>query len=488
MNDVAHHERTVGRYALFGQIGHGGMAAVHLGRRLGPAGFSRLVAIKRLHPHLAADKSFAQSFLDEARIAARVSHPNVVSIHDVVMEGSEALLVMEYVHGLALSTLYKEQRAHGTTMPLPVALAIGIDMLHGLHAAHEAVDERGRPLQVVHRDVSPQNLLVGLDGISRVLDFGIAKAARRLQTTSDGSVKGKLPYMPPERLESDECTRGVDVYAAGIVVWEMIAGQRYHGEQSDAALIKAIIHGVYRPLPEGGPFDAVLARAIAADPKERYATAEDFANALERISPPASRKEVTAWLRETAPEPIARAAELVASIEAASLPPFRASAAVPVAEETRDVTPARGQVKDVVVVTAESGATERAVARTMPPRGSQPPPSRTSRSSRVAPLVIACGALVVAAAAVALVFVVSRGPLASAASAPPAADGVRAADGVPTRTPEHDVTATSSAANAKASSMPRVAERPRQVPPRTGGADAGAAPKPPEPEAPSDRR
>src|SRR5262249_30807867 len=162
------------------------MATVHFGRLLGPVGFSRTVAIKRLHAHFAADPEFVSMFLDEARLAARIRHPNVVPTLDVVATAGELFLVMDYVPGETLSRLIAASNAQRRWIPLPIAAAMACGVLHGLHAAHEAKSERGAPLGIVHRDVSPQNLLVGTDGVPRVLDFGVAKAAGRLQTTRDG--------------------------------------------------------------------------------------------------------------------------------------------------------------------------------------------------------------------------------------------------------------------------------------------------------------
>ncbi|HEX7603641.1 MAG TPA: serine/threonine-protein kinase, partial [Polyangiaceae bacterium] len=172
----------LGRYALHAEIAAGGMATVYLGRLHGAVGFGRTVAIKRLHPHLAKDPEFVSMFLDEAHLAARVQHPNVVPTLDVVTSDRELFLVLEYVRGESFSALIRAARAAGQTLPIPVVVAVVVGLLNGLHAAHEATDEQGKPLGIVHRDVSPQNVLVGADGVARVLDFGVAKAATRLQT------------------------------------------------------------------------------------------------------------------------------------------------------------------------------------------------------------------------------------------------------------------------------------------------------------------
>src|SRR5580704_4176495 len=169
--------QVIGRYAIYDEIASGGMASVHFGRFAGASGFARTVAIKRAHPHLAREPEFVLMFLDEARLAARIRHPNVVATIDVLSTPNDLALVMEYVHGESLWRLIRSAQEQGERAPLPIAAAILIDTLHGLHAAHEATDEQGAPLGIVHRDVSPQNILVGADGISRLVDFSIAKAA-----------------------------------------------------------------------------------------------------------------------------------------------------------------------------------------------------------------------------------------------------------------------------------------------------------------------
>src|ERR1700733_14777693 len=185
--------RILGRYALYDEIAAGGMATVHLGRLIGPVGFSRTVAIKRLHQQYAKNPEFVAMFLDEARLAARIRHPNVVPTVDVVAMEEELFLVMEYIQGESLSRLFRAASVAAAPIPRSVAVTIMAGVLHGLHAAHEAKTEHGQPLDIVHRDVSPQNVLVGVDGVARVLDFGVAKAAHRVQTTQDGRIKGKLP-------------------------------------------------------------------------------------------------------------------------------------------------------------------------------------------------------------------------------------------------------------------------------------------------------
>src|SRR5689334_13290462 len=180
----------IDRYELYDVIAAGGMATVHVGRLVGPAGFGRTVAIKRLHPHLARETDFVAMLTDEARVTGRIGHPNIVPTLDVVASGGEFFLVMEYVPGLTLAALMANAALDGERVPVPIACAVMAGVLRGLDAAHEARDENGRPLEVVHRDVSPQNILVGADGVARLLDFGDAKAVGRLHTTPEGQPKG----------------------------------------------------------------------------------------------------------------------------------------------------------------------------------------------------------------------------------------------------------------------------------------------------------
>jgi serine/threonine protein kinase len=197
----------VGRYIVEDRIAAGGMATVHIGRLRGAAGFSRTVAIKRLLPQLACNPEFESLFVHEARLVARIQHPNVVATLDVVAEAGELVLVMEYVHGETLSRLMQAVAARSERVPQRIVLAIIRDALYGLHAAHEARDRHGAPLDIVHRDISPQNLMVGADGVTRVLDFGIAKAATSVELTREGVVRGKAAYMAPEQLLASEVTR-----------------------------------------------------------------------------------------------------------------------------------------------------------------------------------------------------------------------------------------------------------------------------------------
>ncbi len=204
--------RQVGRCEVFGEIGKGGMATVHLGRLVAVGGFEKIVAIKRMHTQFASDPQFVAMFLDEARLVARIKHPNVLPTLDLIEEDGELFIVMEYVTGVTLRHLFWEVERRGERMPVPVALGIMGGVLHGLHAAHEAKDANGQPLTLVHRDVSPENILVGTDGFARLLDFGMAKALGQFHMTQPGQVKGKLSCMAPEQVLGHEVIRSGVMY------------------------------------------------------------------------------------------------------------------------------------------------------------------------------------------------------------------------------------------------------------------------------------
>jgi serine/threonine-protein kinase len=311
---------VVGRYALYGKIASGGMATVYFGRLVGAAGFTRTVAIKRLHPHLAEEPDFVSMMIDEARMVARVRHPNVAQTLDVVAEGGELLIVMEYVAGEALTRLLGAESARQRHVPPSIVSSVMSGVLNGLHAAHEARSDRGAPLEIVHRDVSPHNVIVGVDGLARVIDFGVAKAAGRLQTTRQGVVKGKVPYMSPEQFAGQPTTRLADIYAAGVVLWEMLTGRRLFKADDEAALIARVAAGASEPpsrwVPElPGEVDAVVMRALSRDPAARFQTAREMADALTRAVLPALANETGAWVEDAAKEVLTARSEQLAEIE-----------------------------------------------------------------------------------------------------------------------------------------------------------------------------
>jgi eukaryotic-like serine/threonine-protein kinase len=315
----------VGRYVLHHEIASGGMARVYFGRMIGPSGFGRTIAVKRMHPQYASDPEFAEMFLDEAKLAARVQHPNVTATIDVVStDEGELLQVMEYVPGEALSRLVKKtllDENRDERIPIDVVSAIMCDALHGLHAAHEATDESGEPIGLVHRDVSPQNLLVGSDGHTRVLDFGVAKAAGRLHSTKDGRVKGKIAYMSPEQLRGEPLDRRADIYSAGIVLWELLTGQRlFMGDNEGETAVNAMQRAVDPPSKHAqkisAELDAIVLRALARDRTKRFGTARQMAIALEECVPSASARRVGEWIADVAGDVLRTRAKTIVELEA----------------------------------------------------------------------------------------------------------------------------------------------------------------------------
>jgi serine/threonine-protein kinase len=281
------------------------MGSVLYGQLKGPAGFARAVAIKRMHPHIAAEPDFVTMFIDEARICARLSHVNIVPTLDVIEVPSELCLVMEYVHGAALDVLIDLTGERGELVPVRVAVALLAGVLHGLHAAHETRGDHGEPLSVVHRDVSPQNVLVGEDGVARVLDFGIAKAAGKLRSTPSGEVKGKLAYMAPEQFRGGGVDRRVDIYGAAAVLWEALIGRPLFDGQNESAVVYAVLNDEHvPPSRERGDvpaeLDAIVLKGLSRDAGQRFATAREMALALERTVGGASQSEVSEWVRQVA--------------------------------------------------------------------------------------------------------------------------------------------------------------------------------------------
>ena len=320
------------------------MATVFLARLDGVAGFQRLYAIKRLHPHLSKEGEFVDMFLDEARLAARIHHPNVVSILEVGTSAEGYYLVMEYIEGDTAARLVARCSQAGTGIPVPSAVRIALDTLFGLHAAHDLTDDEGRPLHIVHRDVSPQNILVGIDGVSRITDFGVAHAATRLSSTRTGQLKGKLAYMAPEQAKGAPVDRRSDVFAMGVVLWELLAGKRLFKAGNDAETLNRILFAPVPTLRDAGvdvpiPVDAVVSRALARDPAERYASAADFADELERVARSlgmlATTREIAAYVDGTIGAEISQQREVVRGWLSRSEPSRNDRISVPLGPDSR---------------------------------------------------------------------------------------------------------------------------------------------------------
>jgi serine/threonine-protein kinase len=295
------------RFELVAELATGGMATVYLARVSGAGGFQRFVAIKRLHPHLAREPEFVEMFLDEARLAARIHHPNVVSILEIGATEQGYYIVMEYVEGDTLGRLLSRSEQSGQRLPVKVGLRIVIDMLAGLDAAHELRDDDGNSLSFVHRDVSPQNVLVGVDGSARLSDFGVARATSRLSTTRAGQLKGKVAYMAPEQARAErDIDRRADIFAAGIVLWEVLAARRLFDGDGEARTLNQVLTAPIPPVRDAWPdvepaLEAVVGKALERDRAHRFATAAEFADALEGAARSAgaigASKDVAAYVQ-----------------------------------------------------------------------------------------------------------------------------------------------------------------------------------------------
>jgi serine/threonine-protein kinase len=460
--------RRLGRYALFDEIAAGGMATVHIGRLLGEAGFARTVAIKRLHRHFARAPEFVGMFVDEARLAARIRHPNVVTTLDVVAEAGELFLVMEYVQGESLSRLFRALAARGQPVPARIAVSIAAGVLYGLHAAHEARSEQGQPLHLVHRDVSPQNIIVDVDGVARVLDFGIAKAASRVHSTREGQLKGKLAYMAPEQIMHHGADRRSDIYAVSVVLWEMLTGRRFVDTANVAAAATRIVEapheapsGVTPTLPS--ELDAIVLRGLCHDPQARFQTAREMAVALEGAVPPHTAREVGEWVQRVAEEALRARAALVAAVESHDLAssllpagPRRAGAAEAESTSVSIVGPIaalRAGAPGAAFDPSALHATEEITSLSATTQG------RTRTATPWGLLVAVVGGAVAAAMVVGLVALRWAGGAGSALPDAPAAESgaespVPAAPDPSTAPPSPPVTASAIASGVAATAMP----------------------------------
>ncbi|MBI1949700.1 MAG: serine/threonine protein kinase [Deltaproteobacteria bacterium] len=278
--------RRLGKYVLLGRLGHGGMGKIYLAYAPGPAGIEKLLVVKRLHSHLTNDPVLVNSFLDEARLSMALNHPHIVSTFDVGDVEGRYFMVMEYIEGQNLGVVLRTAKRTGHYPASSLWAGLFLDVLDGLHAAHIARDARGRPLHIIHRDVSPQNILITYEGVPKLVDFGIAKAAQRVSETDAGVLKGKYAYMSPEQVRGEPLDPRSDVFAAGIVLWEMLAGRRLYKADTIVRSVERILTEApispVRVNAECNPEIAQVAfRALQKDREQRFASAAAFKEALE---------------------------------------------------------------------------------------------------------------------------------------------------------------------------------------------------------------
>ncbi|MHB8877044.1 MAG: serine/threonine-protein kinase [Myxococcaceae bacterium] len=286
----------LGRYELLTALGTGGMAQVMVARTLGPSGVSRLVAIKRILPHLTDDPVMVEQFLDEARIGMRLSHPNLVTIYDFGQAaGGGYYIAMELLRGVDFDrVIYGAARARVGKVEPKVAVAVLSQALAGLHAAHELKGEDGVPLGLVHRDLSPHNVMVGFDGRVKLLDFGVAKVRNQRTVTLPGIVKGKPLYMSPEQAVGERVDRRSDLFSMGLILYESLVGARCFNRGDDTKTMEAIVRDPLPPRPEliAPPMWEVVKRALEKAPEDRFRTAAEMAEALREVVPASSDTEL----------------------------------------------------------------------------------------------------------------------------------------------------------------------------------------------------
>lgn len=275
----------IGRYKIVCELGQGGMGTIYLGRAEGIGGFERLMAIKMIHPHLSRQQSFIDMFLDEARIAALIRHPNVVPVYEIGEHEGRHFIAMDYVSGEPLSILLDNTWCRGVPLDFDIVAYIVSIVCEALHAAHDLTDPTGRPLKVVHRDVCPQNIMLGYDGVTRVMDFGVAKAVDQLSETRPGTHKGKVPYMAPEQIRCQRVDRRSDIFSLGVVLWESTIGQRLFKAGNDILSASKVLKGkVPRPTKarEGFPpeLEEIVLKALNPKADKRYQTAREMGQAL----------------------------------------------------------------------------------------------------------------------------------------------------------------------------------------------------------------
>ena len=301
-------------YDILGRLALGGMAEILLARHADTDGDHRFLVVKRILPHFETDSDFVQMFLDEARIGMQLKHPNICQFHQFGADAGSHFIVMEWVNGVPLGRLIRKARNSGG-VGLPIAIRIAVDVAKALHYAHIANDEHGEPFNIIHRDVSPHNIMISYNGTTKLLDFGIAKADHRAHKTQAGVVKGKFAYMAPEQCTAAPSDHRLDIFALGVCVFESMTGRSLYRRKTEAATMRAVIMDPVPSLKERLPdapdeLDQILQKALAKDANDRFATAEEFAGALEAFGRStkqlATQREVADFIKKVFPEEFMR--------------------------------------------------------------------------------------------------------------------------------------------------------------------------------------
>jgi serine/threonine protein kinase len=343
----------IGSYQVLFELARGGMGTVYLARAMGPGGVERLVAIKRAHPHLLAEKGVADRFLDEARVAAHVHHANVVGVHQAGSDEDGYYLVFDYVEGESLGGLVERAFEQGKRVPPRIVIRVVMDALAGLHAAHETTHGSGKPLGILHRDVSVQNVLVGRDGVTRLTDFGIAKSALSSVVTEQSYLQGKLVYLAPEYLQRRPVDRTLDVYAAGVTLWIALAGHLPWPAADEAQMLNSILLDGVPDLSSVGveiapEIEAIVSRACHLDPRERFQTARQMLEALEAAGASngsvASHTEVAGYVEAAAGPELAARRETIDKMRNSFVPTHEDDASVPAVTEASSLDGTRAPV------------------------------------------------------------------------------------------------------------------------------------------------
>ncbi|MBP6836846.1 MAG: protein kinase [Kofleriaceae bacterium] len=413
------HPRTLGRYELLVPLGKGGMAELFVARLTGVAGFSRLVAVKRILPHLADDADFVRMFLDEGRLAAGLTHPNLCQVLELGEDRGELFLAMEYLDGVSWDHLLAALPAAGDqTQRLRLVAGVLLDACAGLHGAHSARGADGAPAPIVHRDISPTNLFVTADGVCKVVDFGIAKLAHGERRTRTGIIKGKLPYMSPEQISAEPVDARSDVFSLSVVLWEALAEAPLFDRDTDYLIWEAITAAPIPPLaPRGYPaqIDAVLAGGLARDREHRFRTAGAMAEALRRavapVGGPLAPAEIAAIVRDTCGDLLAARQRRIATA-VSSTSPAPSPTTDPLAGPTQvDPPPGAALRARAVRIQRDADPTRLAPAPALAP-------SRPARRTW-----IVAAAILLAGAAAVVALVVNRPDRAAPPSAEPSGTG-----------------------------------------------------------------